>query len=195
MVVLSASVDQPEQREAEKPAPEGHLARKTVIQTLADIVSKNGNLLLSIPVRGDGTIDSDEVAVVEGIAGWMDVNRESIFGTRPWKVFGEGPASDGAPLSGQGFNEGKAKFTADDVRFTTGKDGSLYAIVLGWPDKPLTIKSLGTDATLLDRKISSVKLLGSSKTVRWEQKAEGLVIEPPQTRLKPDYTAVYKVAL
>ena len=69
---------------------------KTVIQTLADIVSKNGNLLLSIPVRADGTIDSDEVKIVEGIAAWMDVNRQCIFGTRPWKVFGEGPAIESA---------------------------------------------------------------------------------------------------
>ena len=82
---------------------------KTVIQMLADIVSKNGNLLLNIPVRGDGTIDEKELKVVEGIANWMDVNKECIFGTRPWKVFGEGPASAGAALSAQGFNEGKGK--------------------------------------------------------------------------------------
>ena len=71
----------------------GYKSTKTVIQMLVDIVSKNGNLLLNIPVRGDGTIDDKELKVVEGIAGWMDVNKECIFGTHPWKVFGEGPAS------------------------------------------------------------------------------------------------------
>ncbi len=101
---------------------------KTVIHTLCDIVSKNGNLLLNIPVRGDGTIDDDELAVVTGIADWMDVNRECIFDSRPWKLFGEGPAlSAAAPINAQGFNEGKGKpFTAEDVRFTT-KGDTLYA--------------------------------------------------------------------
>ncbi len=62
-----------------------------VVDMLVDIVSKNGNLLLSIPVRGDGTIDEDEVEFLEGMAKWMAVNGEAIFGTRPWRVFGEGP--------------------------------------------------------------------------------------------------------
>ena len=82
---------------------------KTVIQTLADVVSKNGNLLLSVPVRADGTIDSDEVKIVEGIAAWMDINRESIFGTRPWKVFGEGPAMASAAPSGARLQRGQGK--------------------------------------------------------------------------------------
>ncbi|HEU5397044.1 MAG TPA: alpha-L-fucosidase, partial [Verrucomicrobiae bacterium] len=97
----------------------GYKTTRTVIQMLCNIVSKNGNLLLNVPVRGDGTIDDKELKIVEGIANWMDVNRECIFDTRPWKVFGEGPASAGARLSAQGFNEGKGKpFTAEDVRFT-----------------------------------------------------------------------------
>jgi alpha-L-fucosidase len=155
---------------------------KTVIQTLADVVSKNGNLLLSIPVRADGTIDSDEVAIVKDIAGWMDVNRESIFGTRPWKVFGEGPASAGAALNAQGFNEGKSKpFTAEDVRFTT-KGDVLYAIVLGWPTKDLQIKSLGCAAKLLNKPIGGVRLLGSYEKIKWSQTDDALIIKPPQKR-------------
>ena len=69
---------------------------KTVIQTLVDIVSKNGNLLLNIPVRGDGSIDEIERGVVEDIGRWMQLNSESIYGTRPWKIFGEGPAQENA---------------------------------------------------------------------------------------------------
>ncbi len=154
---------------------------KTVIHTLADIVSKNGNLLLSIPVRGDGTIDSDEIAVVEGIAKWMDVNRAAIFGTRPWKVFGEGPAlANAAPLRAQGFNEGRGKpFTANDVRFTT-KGDTLYAIAMGVPTEPLKIKSLGTDSKLLDRAISQIQLLGSDEPVNWSQDSDSLTIQPPE---------------
>ena len=81
-----------------------------MIQTLVDIVSKNGNLMLNIPVRGDGTIDEKERKIVEGIGVWMKVNSESIYGTRPWKIFGEGPAQQTATqLSGHGFNEGKGE--------------------------------------------------------------------------------------
>ena len=106
-----------------------------VIKMLCDIVSKNGNLLLNIPVRADGTIDDKEEVVLKGIADWMDVNKECIFGTRPWKVFGEGPASEGAPTKVGNFNEGKGKpFTGEDVRFTT-KDGVLYMIASGCAEK------------------------------------------------------------
>jgi alpha-L-fucosidase len=165
---------------------------KTVVHMLADIVSKNGNLLLNIPVRGNGSIDEKAEAVLEGIAAWVDVNGESVFGTRPWKTFGEGPASAGVELSAQGFNEGKGKpFTAEDVRFTVAKDGSIYMIVLGWPDKPLSIKSLGRrDAS---REFREVKLLGASETVRWNQSDEALVIEPPAAKLKSDFAIVYKL--
>src|SRR5664279_3124631 len=95
----------------------GYKTAKTVVHTLIDVVSKNGNLLLNIPVRGDGTIDNDERKVVAGITDWMKINDEAIYSTRPWKIFGEGPAiEDVAPLKAQGFNEGKGKpFTAEDI--------------------------------------------------------------------------------
>jgi alpha-L-fucosidase len=168
---------------------------KTVIHTLADIVSKNGNLLLSIPVRADGTIDSDETAIVEGIAAWMDVNSESIFGTRPWKVFGEGPAiASAAPISAQGFNEGKGKpFTAEDIRFTQ-KGNTLYAIVLGWPAQALKIKSLGKEAKLLDKQIANVQLLGSDERIAWSQDDDALVIEPAKNK-PSDAAVVFKIQL
>jgi alpha-L-fucosidase len=165
---------------------------QTVIRMLANIVSKNGNLLLNIPVRGDGTIDDDEVKVVEGIAKWMDINRECIFGTRPWRVFGEGPASEGAPISAQGFNEGKGKlFTAEDVRFTT-KGGVLYAIALGVPKHTLRIKAFGSAAKLLDKPVASVELLGGAEVLHWTQKADALTIDPVQE--PPDDAAlVFKI--
>ena len=165
---------------------------KTVIQMLCDIVSKNGDLLLNIPVRGDGSIDDKEQAILAGIGAWMDVNKESIFGTRPWKVFGEGPASAGAALSAQGFNEGKGKpFSAADVRFTT-KGNALYAIVLGTPQQDLQIKSLGTAAKLLDKPIVSITLLGSDEKVKWTQTADALTIKAPVN--SPNNIAiVYKI--
>ena len=151
---------------------------KSVIRMLADIVSKNGNLLLNIPVRGNGTIDDKEETVLQGIAAWMDVNRECIFGTRPWKVFGEGPASESPPAKVGNFSEGKGKpFTGEDVRFTT-RNGTLYAIALGAPKKDLQIKSLGTTAGLLDQPIRSVTLLGGREKLIWKQDADSLLIQP-----------------
>jgi alpha-L-fucosidase len=166
----------------------------TVIQMLADIVSKNGNLLLNIPVRGDGTIDEKELKVVEGIADWMDVNKECIFGTRPWKVFGEGPASAGAKLTAQGMNEGKGKpLTAGDVRFTE-KDSTLYAIVLGAPTNGVSIKSLGKSAKLLEQKIQKITLLGSDEWIEWEQGDGALTILQPKN-LPNKFAIVFKIAL
>jgi alpha-L-fucosidase len=165
-----------------------------VIKMLCDIVSKNGNLLLNIPVRGDGTIDDKEEVVLKGIADWMDVNKEAIFGTRPWKTFGEGPASEGPPAKVGNFNEGKGKpFTGADVRFTT-KDGALYLIALGTSKKGLQVKSLGTAAQLLDKPISSITLLGSNEKVTWSQSAAALTISP--LKKSPNNIAiVYKISL
>jgi len=170
---------------------------KTVIHMLADIVSKNGNLLLNVPVRGNGTIDEKEVKVVEGIAAWMDVNKESIFATRPWKTFGEGPASAGNALSSQGFNEGKGKpFTAEDIRYTMSKDGkTIYAIVCGLPSGPVALKSLGKTAGLLDRPIAKVEQLGSTETLIWSLGADALSVTPASAKPASDAAIVFKITL
>lgn len=166
---------------------------QTVVHTLIDVVSKNGNLLLSVPLRGDGTPDDACLAVVEGIAAWMEVNQEAIHGTRPWTAFGEGPQMEEAvPLQGPGFNEGKGKaFTARDVRFTT-KGDVLYAIVMGAPTGAVHIRSLGTGAKALDQPVSRVTLLGSDASLTWSQTADALVIEAPQGPLSGIAT-VFKI--
>jgi alpha-L-fucosidase len=160
---------------------------------LADIVSKNGNLLLSVPLKGDGTPDSDEIAVVEGIAKWMEVNQEAIHGTRPWKVFGEGPQmASAAPIQAQGFNEGRGKpFTAADARFMTRGD-TLYAIIMGMPTNAVSINSLGTNAKLLEKAISQVTLLGSDEKLEWSQTPDALVIEKPRKQ-PSDIAIVFKI--
>ncbi|WP_342644535.1 alpha-L-fucosidase [Mucilaginibacter sp. CSA2-8R] len=152
---------------------------KTVVHTLLDVVSKNGNLMLNIPVRGNGSIDDKERAVVEGIAAWMQRNSESIYGTRPWTVFGEGPTIEGAaPLSAQGFNEGKNKpFTAADFRFTK-KGNVLYAAMLDWPvNKQALIKKLALNSV---PKVQRVSLLGSDAPLEFTQTTEGLNIQLPE---------------
>ncbi len=133
----------------------GYKSAKQVVQRLADVVSKNGNLLLNIPVRGDGTIDEKEEAIVDQIAAWTERNGEAIFGTRPWRRYGEGPTKPPAGM----LNEGDAKpFTAEDVRFTA-RDSALYAIFLEWPERESAIASLGTHA-LPDAVFDRVELLG-----------------------------------
>jgi alpha-L-fucosidase len=170
---------------------------KTVIHMLADIVSKNGNLLLNIPVRGDGSIDEKEVAVLEGIATWMNGNGECIFGTRPWKIFGEGPASVGSELSAQGFNEGKVKpFTAGDVRYTASKDGkTLYAIVCGLPAGPVALKSLGKTAALLDRPVAQIEQLGATGSLVWNLGADALTVTPAAAKPASSAAVVFKITL
>jgi alpha-L-fucosidase len=161
----------------------GYKTVDTVVKTLVNIVSKNGNLMLSIPVRGDGTIDTDEIAFLQNLAKWMNVNGEGIFATRPWKIYGEGPSSEPNGM----FNEGKTHFDANDIRFTQSKDGgTLYAFFLGWPkDAALTIHALGKgDAAKpvpLDKKIASLTLLGSKEKIAWTQDADGLHVTLPAT--------------
>ncbi len=146
---------------------------------LVDIVSKNGNLLLNIPVRGDGTLDEKDLHVLEGIEGWMKVNRDCILGSRPWRVFGEGPALQGAALSAQGFNEGRGRpYTAADIRFTTRGD-VLYAIALGWPEGgALLVKSLA-EGSPDGGDIRSVRLLGNAGELEWRRDREGVAVRLP----------------
>jgi hypothetical protein len=140
-----------------------------------------------------GAPDSDETAVVEGLAKWMEVNQEAIHGTRPWKVFGEGPQmASAAPIRAQGFNEGRGRpFTAEDVRFTM-KGDTLYGIVMGAPDTAVSIKSLGENAKLSERPISEITLLGSDEKLKWSQTADALVIETPQNQ-PSDVAIVFKI--
>ena len=132
-----------------------------VVRMLSDIVSKNGNMLLSVPVRADGTIDEREVAILDSIGDWMTVNRECIFGTRPWVKYGEGPDMENVsemtnPL---GFNEANKNYTSADIRFTK-KGTVLYAIVLQRPnDGKFEIRSLAGKK----KSIKKVEILGVGK--------------------------------
>ena len=156
---------------------------KTVIHMLADIVSKNGNLCLSIPLKGDGTIDSDERQILEQIAAWMPGNGEAIFGTRPFTVYGEGPPDTVATGN---FNEtGGRAYTAEDMRFTT-KDGALYVIALGWPgDGKLRIKTLAKGGAHAPTRVTKVEMLGPRQNLAFERTAEALVVTVPGSAPNP----------
>ncbi|MDZ7374585.1 MAG: alpha-L-fucosidase [candidate division KSB1 bacterium] len=157
-----------------------------IIPMLVDIVSKNGNLMLSVPLRRDGTPDEKEVAIVEKLGQWLRVNGEAIYETRPWLVYGEGPSTAGEE-KGQfdGVRDVPTRaFTAEDIRFTRSKDGkTLYAIVLAWPsDGVVRIRSLGTSSTYWPRPVQRVTLLGSQKSLRFERHPEALVVFLPKER-------------
>lgn len=163
---------------------------KNVVQTLVDIVSKNGNLLLSIPVRGDGTIDEDEVQFLEELASWMRVNGEAIYGTRPFVVHGEGePDVQGAA----NFNESRARaYTAKDIRFTV-KGDVLYAIALGWPEEArLKIETLAQGRPEYPWKIARIELLGSLGALRFTRDSAGLVVTLPKEKPN-EYAYVLKI--
>lgn len=161
-----------------------------IIHEFVDIVSKNGNLLLNVGPRPDGTIPDDAVSLFHGIGQWMDLNGEAIFGSRPWKVYGEGPTT----LAGGSFGEKHEKqlqFTAQDIRFTS-KGDTIYAIVLAWPEREVRIKSLASNSQYAPPKISSVRLLGSEANLRWHQTTDALTILTPNE--KPgDYAFTFKI--
>ncbi len=142
-----------------------------VVTNLIDIVSKNGNLLLNIGPKSDGTITDQETQVLLGTGKWLDVNGEAIYGTRPWKIYGEGPTKS---ASGS-FADQKEPFNWRDVRFTT-KGDVLYVTTLGLPTEPLSIKALSIKSG--NGKIVSIKMLGSDQKVIWKQRDDDLIIEP-----------------
>jgi alpha-L-fucosidase len=146
-----------------------------VVQQLIDIVSKNGNLLLNIGPRSDGTIPEEVQAVLRDVGSWLKVNGEAIYGTRPWKIYGEGPTKVAA---GSFHDTDTAGYTAEDFRFTA-KGKTLYAIELGWPTGGETvIHSLGT--TIMNgQKIGSIVLLGSDTKLTFQQQPDGMHIQLP----------------
>lgn len=148
-----------------------------VIDMLVDIVSKNGNLLINIVQTPEGELEPDILKTLDEIGAWTSINGEGIYGTRPWKIYGERPAGAENVKSGS-FNEGKVRYTGKDVRFTA-KGDVLYAFTLGVPSENVRIISLGKDSRLSSKSVASVALLGSEAVPDWKQEAEALVIAKP----------------
>jgi len=148
------------------------------VHMLVDIVSKNGNLLLNVVLKPDGTLDPEVETMLHQLADWTAINGEAIYNTRPWLLYGEGKVQ----AKGGAFKENMA-YTADDIRFTT-KGKTLYAIALGWPtDGKMTIRALAKTADSAQNQIKRVELLGYKGKLKFEQTAEGLVVELPDKKL------------
>ncbi len=153
------------------------------IHMLVDIVSKNGNLLLNIVQRPDGSLDAEVEEALNEMADWIAVHGEAIYGTRPWLVYGEGDIR----YKGGHFRE-DFSYSARDIRFTT-KGPVLYAIALGWPeDGKLLVRSLATPAG----KVNTVSVLGSDSKIDWQQTDEGLTVTVPLRKVS-EYTCALKI--
>ncbi len=152
---------------------------QSLISDLIDIVSKNGNLLLNVGPKADGTMPDEITQVLQGMGGWLKVNGEAIYGTRPFQFFGEGPTKSGQVRVGGQVEESAVKgYTPADIRFTT-KGDNLYALGLERPrDGAVLIKTLYAGTPYLTAPIKSIALLDGGK-VEWEQTPKGLRITLP----------------
>ena len=172
---------------------------KIVIDMLIDIVSRNGNLLLNFPLPASGMLDPEELKVLDDLTAWMAVNSEAIYGTRPWKTFGDGASMPVATQLGASdhhqagaFNERSRKpLTAEDVRFTT-KGDALYAFILGWPGAQAKLPILAPGGQHSVGKIRNVELLGVKGNLIWTQDANGLVTQLP-ARQPANHAIVLKI--
>jgi alpha-L-fucosidase len=158
-----------------------------LVHELIDVVSKNGNLLLNIGPRADGTIPDAAQKTLLDIGAWLKVNGEAIYASRPWTKFGEGPTDI---ATGSFADRDEKPFTPADFRFTTNK-GFLYAIELGWPSGgEAVVHSLPAG----NQRVEDVVLLGDTNRLTWQQQADGLHIQLPETPVGK-YAYTFRISL
>jgi alpha-L-fucosidase len=161
---------------------QNYKSAKKVIDLLVEVVSKNGNLLLNFPLPASGELDAEEMQILQGITAWMSINGEGIFGTRPWTVFGEGPAMEAGVATGRFNADKQPDYTWQDVCFTT-KGEMLYAFIQGWPpQREVTIASLAAGGAQNARKALDVRMLGTDETLKFTQDAFGVRVALPEKR-------------
>ena len=160
----------------------------SIVDDLADIVSKNGCLLLNIAPKPDGTIPEEQRQILQSIGRWLSINGEAIYASRPWRVYGEGPTRE---VGGEFKEEKHPPFTGRDIRFTT-KGDVLYAIILDWPGNEAVIQSLSTNLRLYNHDVESVQLLGSEEKLEWTRDENGLRVKMP-TKKPCDYAFTLKI--
>ncbi len=150
-----------------------------VIQMLVDIVSKNGNLLLNVVQTPEGDLEPDVLQILGEISAWTPVNGEAIYGTRPWKIYGEGPSTSKNQAKGQfGGVKDVRPYESGDFRFTT-KDEILYAFCMSKPLNDIKIEALGKQTKVNTKTITSIQMLGNNEKLSWRQTANELVIKKP----------------
>jgi alpha-L-fucosidase len=184
-------------------ARHGYKSAQMVAQMLVDIVSKNGNLMLNVPLPGSGAPDDDELSFLADFTHWMKANSSAIYASRPWSVYGEGPSTQAqTPLRDSGFNEGRDKpYTAEDIRFVQ-KDGKVYAFVMAWPQSgKVTIKSLAVGAPHAPGQVERVELFTTAPwggvpgaaNLQFTRAAEGLIVTLPERR-QGEYVYTFEIS-
>ncbi len=158
-----------------------------VVQMLVDIVSKNGNLLLNVVQTPEGDLEQDVLDILNEIADWIPANGEGIYGTRPWKIYGEGPSTQNQEKGHFGGVKDVRPYETNDIRFTT-KGETLYAFCMKNPAGDIKITSLGKDSKVCGKQVASVNILGSKEKLKWNQNSDALVIEKPSKL--PDWEVV-----
>jgi alpha-L-fucosidase len=163
-----------------------------VAQMLVDIVSKNGNLQLSVPLPGHGMPDADELKFLAELTVWMDLNGEGIFATRPWKTYGEGPSTVAQPRGQFGGARDVRPYTTQDFRFVQ-KGEALYVFAMGWPeDGKLTIASLADGSPHAPGAIERVEQVGTKAQIKFTRDAAGLTLTLPEKKTG-DYAYSFKI--
>lgn len=172
---------------------------KKAIRMLAEVVSKNGVMLLSAGPMADGTMPIEQVQAMEKIGAWMKLYGEAIYNTRPFIKFGEGPTvlkrdeSDAWNAYGA-IKKGLGNLNSKDIRYTT-KGKTVYALQLGWDAKDGE-RTLSVFTKKNQVKVKSVTVLGSTEKIKWKQNSKGLTVHQPNKKpLEADAALVYKITL
>ncbi len=155
-----------------------YMTSNQIIDYLADIVSKGGNLLLNIGPKSDGTIPDIMQSRLKDVGKWLSINGEAIYGSKPWKTFGQGPTQGFVGTRGGATN--KYNFVSNDIRFTR-KANTLYAIILGWPEDDEVFLNLDSSPA-----IQNITLLGgSSESLKWNINNGKIQVKLPSDPISP----------
>ena len=146
-----------------------------MVANAVDAISKNGVVMLNVALKGEGTIPEKQIGYLTAFGDFLKINGEGIYGTRPWKIFGEGPLEVKDGRQGENHDD----YSQADIRFTT-KEGVLYAFVLAPPAKDIMITTLAKGG-VLDSEIDKIELMGSDDKIRWKRSEDGLTIKLPKT--------------
>ena len=165
-----------------------------LIRDLINIVSKNGNLLLNIGPKADGTIPEEDKKILLEIGDWLHINGEAIYGSKPWRIASEGPTKT---PKGQFTDGSSIEYTSEDICFTV-KGSYLYATAMNYAeDGYLCIRSLGEqDASSLPKFhgiILDVEVLGFTERPILTRDSEGLKIHT--SSVKSEKPIVFKIKI
>ena len=157
----------------------------SAIHFIIEAVTRDGNCALCVPIKADGSIDEEGETMLLEVGKWMETCGEGIYGSSAWKTLGEGTLDENGhliklPGGGLGKTQAEFRYAPDDIRFTQGKDGAVYAFMMNppKPEQTISVKSLGKEAGLKDT-VRSVKLLGYDGSIKWDRGEQALEITCP----------------